>query len=463
MTQPPRPPLPYALLLPVILVVLVDVFATTLVMPVLPLYAEQLGASALGATLTISIFSACQFVSGPVLGAISDRVGRKPVLVISQLGTLGGLLLIASAGSMAQVYVGRAIDGFTAGNLSLAQALIAERTPPERRSDAFAIMVAALGVALFAGPCASAQLVRYGLAAPIYAGALLSALSIAASLALLPRGAPTPETSAAGEPGNEAPKAGEEGDKAPEAGAEGDEARQSSEAREASVIEGAERGLLASLFDWDTYGQYFRRPGLGPLLRQFALYTFALASFLSGVAIFAVRSFRWGDEPFGAREVGYLFAYGGLLGIVTQGLLMPRLTRRFGDQAVVRAGFAAFALGQFGLGYARSVPALVAAVTVGAFGMNALRPSLTSLITKQVTSREQGVVLGVAQSLESLMAIAAPFVGGLLLDRGLTAIWAWFTGAVALLGLAVARSGRTPAAPTASPRPDDEPPTPETA
>jgi MFS transporter, DHA1 family, tetracycline resistance protein len=390
------------------LVVLVDVFASTLVMPVLPLYAQELGASALGATATISIFSACQLVSGPVLGAIADRLGYRPVLVVSQVGTLGGLLLIATARSMGMVYAGRVIDGLTAGNLSLVQALIAERTPPERRSDAFAIYVTALGIGLFVGPFASAHLVRFGLSAPVYAGAALSALSIVTSMALLPGGRPEPSP------------------------------------------DGVNNHVKA-LLEWRTYGQYFSRPELGPVLRQFGLYTFGLAAFISGLSIFAVRVFRWGSEPFGAREVGYLFAYGGVLGVLIQGVLMPQLTRRLGDEAVVRLGFATFALGQFGLGYARSTPALLATLTLAAFGMNALRPALTSLITKKVGPREQGVVLGVAQSLESLMAIAAPFFGGLLLDRGQTSAWAWLAGAAALLGLAAAwpreRPGGEPKAP----------------
>src|SRR5215470_15356609 len=110
------------MLLPIFLVVLVDVFALTLVIPLLAIYAEHFGATPFVATLLVSVFAVCQLVSGPLLGRISDRVGRKPMLLASQVGTCAGLLVMASANSLWLLYVARVIDGATAGNLSLAQA-----------------------------------------------------------------------------------------------------------------------------------------------------------------------------------------------------------------------------------------------------------------------------------------------------------------------------------------------------
>src|SRR5215831_5888110 len=105
------------MLLPIFLIVLVDVFALTLVIPLLAIYSEQLGATPLQATLLVSVFAACQLVSGPLLGQISDRVGRKPMLLVSQIGTFVGLLVMAGARSLWMLYVARVIDGATAGNL----------------------------------------------------------------------------------------------------------------------------------------------------------------------------------------------------------------------------------------------------------------------------------------------------------------------------------------------------------
>ena len=126
MNAPPR-----ASLLPVFLIVLVDVFAMTLVIPLLPIYAESFGATALQATLLVSVFAACQLVSGPLIGHSSDRIGRKPMLLYSQVGTCIGLIVLARATSLWMIYLSRVIDGVTAGNLALAQAYIADVTPRE--------------------------------------------------------------------------------------------------------------------------------------------------------------------------------------------------------------------------------------------------------------------------------------------------------------------------------------------
>src|SRR5262245_11034338 len=118
-------------MLPIFLVVLVDVFALTLVIPLMAIYAETLGASAWQATLLVSVFASCQLFSSPILGALSDRYGRKRLLILSQLGTFLGFLLMANAHTLWVLYVARIIDGSTAGNLSLAQAWISDHTPPE--------------------------------------------------------------------------------------------------------------------------------------------------------------------------------------------------------------------------------------------------------------------------------------------------------------------------------------------
>src|ERR1700675_3390768 len=128
------------MLLPIFLIVLVDVFALTLVIPLLAIYAEQFGATPLQATLLVTIFAVCQLVSGPLLGRISDRVGRKPMLLVSQAGTFAGLLVMAGAHSLWVLYLARVIDGATAGNLSLAQAYIADNTAPENRARSFALI-----------------------------------------------------------------------------------------------------------------------------------------------------------------------------------------------------------------------------------------------------------------------------------------------------------------------------------
>src|SRR5581483_2026997 len=187
---PPRRSSPLPMLLPIFLVVLVDVFAFTLVFPLLAIYAEHFGATPLEATLLVSVFAVCQLVSGPLLGRVSDRVGRKPMLLVGQAGTFVGLLVMGGARSLWMLYLARVIDGATAGNLSLAQAYIADNTAPENRSRAFALIGIAFGLGFFLGPSVTGYLVKYGLRAPIWAAAGLSLASFLCTTVVLPNQAP---------------------------------------------------------------------------------------------------------------------------------------------------------------------------------------------------------------------------------------------------------------------------------
>src|SRR5471030_515701 len=156
-------------LLPVFLIVLVDVFGMTLVIPLLAIYAETLHASPLQATMLISVYAACQLVSGPIIGHTSDRVGRKPMLLISQLGTFIGFIVMARAHTLWVLYVARVLDGSTAGNLSLAQAYISDHTEPSQRAKSFGLIGIAFGVGFFIGPSLTGYLsAKYGMTTPIY-------------------------------------------------------------------------------------------------------------------------------------------------------------------------------------------------------------------------------------------------------------------------------------------------------
>jgi MFS family permease len=392
------------MLLPIFLIVLVDIFAFTLVIPLLAIYAEHLGASPLQATLLVSIYAVCQLVSGPLLGRISDRIGRKPLLIVSQIGTLIGLLVMASAPSLWVLYLGRMIDGATAGNLSLAQAYISDNTVPENRAKSFGLIGIAFGLGFFLGPSVTAFLVHYGLRAPMYAAAGLSLVSIICTTALLPNQQPS------------ARPVRPDGDAGP-------------------------GGQRLALVEWGAYAQYFNRPVLAGLLAQMFLFGFAFTTFTSGFALFAERTFHWNGHPFTPREIGYLFAYAGFLGIILQGGLIGRLVKRFGEPTLVAAGFAAMGLAYLILGMVDDVGPLIAVATLAAFGQGVLRPTLTSLITQNAGRDEQGIVLGLNQSLMSVAQIVAPPLGGFLIGSGLLPEWAFVAAIAATLGLVGTRWG----------------------
>ena len=391
-------------LLPIFLIVVVDVLGLTVMFPLLPFYAEHFGASPAVVGLLVSTYALCQLVAGPVLGQISDDVGRKPVLTVSQMGTFAGFLVLAWAPNLFIVFLARIIDGLTAGNLSIAQAYIADVTAPKERARAFAVIGIAFGIGFLIGPGASGYLTKhYGFHVPILCAAGLSLLSILGTTFLLPAVPPHP--------------AGE----------------QPADDSDAPVGPGGKR---LKLLDWGAYAQYFRRPLLAGLLAEFFLFTFAFATFTSGFALFAERRFTWHGAPFGPKEVGYVFMYSGLLGILVQGSMRQgALVRRIGEVRLVTIGFATAAAGYALLGFSFGVAALLVAATFASFGTGVLRPALTSLITQQVSRSEQGVVLGLNQSLLSIAQIVAPAIAGALIESGHLTSWALWAAVV--LGFAL--------------------------
>jgi MFS transporter, DHA1 family, tetracycline resistance protein len=387
-------------LLPIFLIVLVDILGLTIILPLLPFYAEHFGASATVVGLLISAYALCQLIAGPILGRMSDHMGRKPLLIVSQMGTLVGFLILAFANSLWLVFVSRIIDGLTAGNLSLAQAYIADVTEPENRARSFGVIGIAFGIGFLIGPAISGYLAQFGLAYPIFAAAFLSASSIVCTATLLPKAEPHAEEASSG-PG----------------------------------------GRRLSIFEWKAYTEYFSRPALGALLWEFFFFAFSFALFVSGFALYAQRRYMWNGHAFGAKEVSYIFAYVGFLGLILQGGLIGRLVKWLGERTLVWTGFGVSAVGYGLLAWTHTVGQLLFASTVNSYS-GVLRPSVTSLITQEAGKREQGVVLGLTQSITSISQIIAPVIAGTLIDAGQLGAWALATAAVAFLGMILSLRGK---------------------
>jgi MFS family permease len=368
-------------LVPIFLIVSVDVLGLTIILPLLPFYSERFGASPAVVGLLVSTYALCQLIAGPILGRMSDHMGRRPLLLVSQLGTFIGFLILAYANALWLIFLSRVIDGLTAGNLSLAQAYISDVTKPEDRAKSFALIGIAFGMGFLIGPGISGYLSQFSYQYPIFAAAALSATSILATYFLLPSTIPHVEADGA-------------------------------TPRKFTVL------------DWGNYVRYFRQPELAPLLWQFFAFTLAFSMFMSGFPLFAERRFQWHGHPFGPKEVGYVYAYLGLLGVILQGGLIGRLVKAFGELALVRAGFFFGMLGLAAIGFTYSIPLLLVVAAVSSSGTGVVRPVLTSLITQKAERSEQGVVLGLTQSLNSIAAIVAPAIGGLLIEHALLAGWA---------------------------------------
>jgi DHA1 family tetracycline resistance protein-like MFS transporter len=373
-------------LVPIFLIVSVDVLGLTIILPLLPFYAEKFGASPSVVGLLVSTYALCQLIAGPMLGRMSDHMGRRPLLLVSQMGTFIGFLILAYANALWIIFLSRVIDGLTAGNLSLAQAYISDVTKPEDRAKSFGLIGIAFGMGFLIGPGISGYLSQFSYQYPIFAAAALSATSILATYFLLP--STTPQAADAATP------------------------------RKFTVL------------DWGNYARYFRQAELAPLLWQFFAFTMAFSIFMSGFPLFAERRFAWHGHPFGPKEVGYIYAYLGLLGVILQGGLIGPLVKAFGELTLVRAGFFFGMVGLAVLGFTYTIPLLLVVSAAASSGTGLVRAVLTSLITQKAGRSEQGVVLGLTQSLNSIAQIIAPAIGGLLIDHSLLAGWAVLAAAI---------------------------------
>jgi DHA1 family tetracycline resistance protein-like MFS transporter len=364
-------------LIPIFLIVFVDILGLTIILPLFPFYAQKFGATPAVVGSLVSIYALCQFVAGPILGQLSDRHGRRPILIISQIGTFVGLLVVGFASSLWMLFLGRILDGITAGNITVAQAAISDVTPPQDRVRAYGIIGVSFGLGFLLGPAISGLLVGYGMNTPIFAAAGLSALSILGTIFLLPKTVPVQDAL-------------------------------------------SEKGLFIRR---ETWKRLLTHPELKVYLGQFFLFSMIFTCFTSGFALFAERRYFWNGQPFGAREVGFVLAGLGLYGIVLQGGLLGRLVKRWGEVRLVQWGFLACMIGYGLLGWAMDFGLLAVALVVASFGTGVLRPALTALISQNAEPNEQGLVIGVSQSLGSIAAIIAPLLAGALIQSEHLILW----------------------------------------
>ncbi len=373
------------------LVVLIDVIAFTVVLPVLPFFAEGLGASPAQVGLIITLFAIGQFAAGPIMGKLSDRYGRKPILLLSQVVTTGSLAWLATANTLTAVFGARLLGGIGAANISVAQAFISDLHQGKDRAKAFGVIGIAFGIGFFVGPGLSGALAHYGDHAPMWGATALSGFSFIVNLFFLPDHKPRPMAH----------------DTAP----------------------------VARRRRWQRWTEFFESRTLRNLLIEFLLFNLAFTCFISGFALFAERRFIVNDRPFGSREMGFLYMYLGLLSIAMQGGLLRLLLRRFSERTLAHAGFISSTLGYIAFIFVRKIPAMVGAATLHSCGMGLIRPNLTSLIAENARRDRQGAVLGVSQSLASMASIVAPLISGSLIQKGQLGLWAGTCAVLSLMGL----------------------------
>lgn len=345
------------------LIVFIDLVGFGMIIPVLPLYAEHYDPSPLAFGALMAAYSALQFVFSPILGRLSDRFGRRPVLLLSLLGAAAGYGLLAFADSLAMLFASRIIAGAFAGNIATVQAIIADTTGPEGRTQGMGVIGAAFGLGFIAGPALGAGL---DLLAPWLPGAFAATTSlVACGLTWLL----VPET------------------------------------RVALSVPAPRRVFDVSLL-LETMG----RPVIAGLLVAVLLLVTAFSIFEVTFAQFASRALAIDPDADRARIYG-LFIYAGVLAAVIQGVLVGRLARRFGDAKLAIAGSAIAAVALALVPSCRSMPALLGAIAGLAIGQGLAGPTLSSLISTLAPPDRVGGVLGLYQSLSSLARIAGPLIG----------------------------------------------------
>ncbi|MEW5975008.1 MAG: MFS transporter [Acidobacteriota bacterium] len=345
--------------------VFLDLVGFGIVLPILPFYAESFGATALMVGLLSTSYSLMQFLFAPFWGWFSDRVGRRPVILVGLLGSSVSYLIFGAANTLPVLFLSRIFAGIAGANIATAQANIADSTEPQNRARGMGLIGAAYGLGFIFGPAIGGLLSPFGYGVPAFFASGLAFCNFVAATQFLPETL-KPE-------GNR------------------------------SKSKGWNLGRL---------GRTLRYQELGLYLALFFIATFAFANLEATFALMTERKFGYN-----AHHNGLLFAYIGVLITVMQGGFIGLLVKRFGEQRLVRIGLFSMVLSLALLPYAAGLATLLLVLVALSFGHGAAGPSITSLISQLSGQDDQGGTLGMAQSLASLARILGPVWGGFTFDR----------------------------------------------
>ncbi len=361
----------------ILLVVFIDLLGFSLILPLLPYYAETFNASKFTTGLLIAVYALMQLIGAPILGRLSDRFGRRPVLLVSVFGTFLGFLLLGFANTLWILFAARIIDGITGGNLSVAQAYISDVTDAQNRAKGLGFIGAAFGIGFIIGPVTGGVLSQYGYNVPAFAAAGLSLINLVLIYAWLPESLTKERRDQAGEQ------------------------------RQPKVTFDA---LIVAL----------KRPFTGSLLITRFFFGLAFAIFQTIFSLYALAKFN-----LSARDTGFVLTYVGFLSVFVQGFLIGRLTNRFREDHLITFAVALMAVSLLGWALAPSVFWLLVVLTPTSISGGILNTLLSSTLTKAVAPQEIGGILGLSASVESSTRIIAPILGGALLEK----VGVWSPGA----------------------------------
>ena len=380
----------------IVLVVLVDLLGFTLVMPLLAPFGEHYGFKVWQIGFLFSAYPVCQLVAGPILGRLSDRIGRRPVLIFSQAGSALSFLILGLSHDFSVMLLARMLDGASGGNILVAQAYVADVTAPEHRARGMGLIGMAFGLGFVLGPLLGGLLLGlplgpdWRLRLPFLVAAAFSTLAWVLVLFRLP-----------------------------ESRAQEDRAREP-----------------ARTLSWRGIVDTAALPGVGRLVSIGFLAVLAFAAFEGTFALFLGRRLHWD-----AQTAAFAFAGLGFISAIVQGGLIRRLVPRFGEVRLILIGLIVAACGFAGLTQVSNIPGLIGALTLLGLGQGILSPSVSGLVSRITPVSEQGAVFGTLTSAHTLARMISYSTANFLLEQVSTAAPYWGAFGVDLVALAIAGSG----------------------
>ncbi len=337
-----------------------------LIIPLLPFWAQHLGANAVGVGLILTLYALAQFIFTPILGSLSDRYGRRPVIIVSLLIEALSLAFTALASTLPLLFIARFIGGIGSSNIGSAQAVVSDVTPPEGRARGMGLIGAAIGMGFVVGPALGGVLAPLGPAVPFWAAmgvAFVNALLVILFL---------PET----------------------------------RKREAMASEGHTTGKGFSVLaaGWK---QALRHPTVARLVIINLLFNVAFTAMEAIFPLFTQHLFGWT-----AMQNGYIFTYVGIVIVIMQGGLVGRLVQRFGEHSLLIAGLVMLAIGLALLPWSTQLGLLLVALGILSAGDGAVTPTISTLLSFASPADAQGETLGFAQGLVGLGRIVGPLMAG---------------------------------------------------
>jgi DHA1 family tetracycline resistance protein-like MFS transporter len=346
--------------------IFIDLMGFGIIIPLLPGFALKIGMSDFQIGMTVAIFSLMQFLFNPVLGKISDKIGRRPLILITQLISVIAYIIFGFSNSFLLLFISRMIAGIGGSNIAVAQAYIADITTKEERAKGMGMIGAAFGLGFVFGPILGALLSKYGYTVAGFSSATFSFMAFLFALLKLP---------------------------------------------ESLTNRQSEAKINVKIIDWEFSKKILAHPNLGLPILLFFIIVFSMANIFGTLPILGVKLYHFTDQ-----SNGMMFGIMGIIGTIVQGGFMRKFSQMIGEKRLILWGSILMMIGLGMIPYGRNFLGLSVVISIYAIGSGILQPTILSMISKHSPGNEQGAVLGLNQSLSAFARVLGPLWGGFSFD-----------------------------------------------